>query len=104
VIGSEGGSSYSAAVIHLAEGMFGPVFGWGDPDLKDRNSEFYLGQYYPPDGPKVFVKQVPMKEKYQYFNYDPRYRLPLYEIVRLSRLTNGRTAVSNTAICSIPWR
>ncbi|MHC4584687.1 MAG: glycoside hydrolase [Planctomycetota bacterium] len=81
VVGSEGGSSYSAKVIHLAEGMFGPGFGWGDPDLKDRNSEFYLGHYYPPEGPKVFVKQVPMKEKYQYFYYDPRFRLPLYEIV-----------------------
>jgi hypothetical protein len=81
VVGSEGGSSYSAAVIHLAEGMFGPGFGWGDPDLKSKSSEFYLGQYYPPDGPKVFVKQVPMKEKYQYFNYAPQYRLPLYEIV-----------------------
>ena len=81
VIGSEGGSSYAAGVIHVAEGIFGPVFGWGDPDLKDRNSEFYLGQYYPPDGPKVFVKQVPMKEQYQYFYYDPRFRLPLYEVV-----------------------
>lgn len=81
VVGSEGGSSYSAKVIHLAEGMFGPVFGWGDPDLKNRDSQYYLGRYYPPDGPKVFVKQVPMKEKYQYFYYDPRFRLPLYEIV-----------------------
>ena len=81
VVGSEGGSSYSAKVIHLAEGMFGPVFGWGDPDLKNKDSQYYLGQYYPPDGPKVFVKQVPMKEKYQYFYYDPQYRLPLYEIV-----------------------
>jgi hypothetical protein len=81
VVGSEGGSSYSAKVIHLAEGMFGPGFGWGDPDLKNKDSKYYLGQYYPPDGPKVFVKQVPMKEEYQYFYYDPRYRLPLYEIV-----------------------
>jgi hypothetical protein len=81
VIGSEGGSSYSASVIHAAEGMFGPVFGWDDPDLKDKNSDYYLGQYYPPDGPKVFVKQVPMKERYQYFYYDPRFRLPLYETV-----------------------
>ncbi|NQT02270.1 MAG: hypothetical protein HQ580_09615 [Planctomycetes bacterium] len=81
VVGSEGGSSYAAKVIHLAEGIFGPVFGWGDPDLKDKGSEYYLGQYYPPDGPKVFVKQVPMKEKYQYFYYAPRFRLPLYEIV-----------------------
>jgi len=81
VIGSEGGSSYAAGVIHVAEGMFGPVFGWGDPDLRNRDSEYYLGQYYPPNGPKVFVKQVPMKEQYQYFYYDPRFRLPLYEIV-----------------------
>jgi hypothetical protein len=81
VIGSEGGSSYAAGVIHVAEGMFGPVFGWDDPDLRDRDSDYYLGQYYPPDGPKVFVKQVPMKEQYQYFYYDPRFRLPLYEIV-----------------------
>ena len=82
VVGSEGGSSYAAGVIHVAEGMFGPVFGWDDPDLmKDKNSDYYLGQYYPPDGPKVFVKQVPMKEQYQYFYYDPRFRLPLYEIV-----------------------
>jgi hypothetical protein len=81
VVGSEGGSSYAASVIHVAEGMFGPVFGWGDPDLRDRDSDYYLGQYYPPDGPKVFVKQVPMKEPYQYFYYDPRFRLPLYEIV-----------------------
>lgn len=81
VVGSEGGSSYAAGVIHVAEGMFGPVFGWGDPDMRDKNSDYYPGQYYPPDGPKVFVKQVPIKERYQYFYYDPRFRLPLYEIV-----------------------
>jgi hypothetical protein len=81
VVGSEGGSSYAAGVIHVAEGMFGPGFGWGDPDMRNKDSDYYLGQYYPPDGPKVFVKQVPMKEKYQYFYYDPRFRLPLYEIV-----------------------
>jgi len=81
VVGSEGGSSYAAGVIHVAEGMFGSVFGWGDPDMKDKDSDYYLGQYYPPDGPKVFVKQVPMKEQYQYLYYDPRFRLPLYDIV-----------------------
>ncbi|MHC4439313.1 MAG: glycoside hydrolase, partial [Planctomycetota bacterium] len=81
VIGSEGGSSFAAGVIHVAEGMFGPIFGWNDPDMRNRDSEYYLGQYYPPDGPKVFVKQVPMKERYQYLYYDPRFRLPLYEIV-----------------------
>ena len=81
VIGSEGGSSYAAPVIHLAEGMFGPAFGWGDPDLKDKASKYYLGGYYPPDGPKVFTAQVPLEEKYEYLYYDPRFRLPLYETV-----------------------
>lgn len=81
VIGSEGGSSYAAPVIHVAEGMFGPAFGWGDPDLRDRDSEYYLGGYYPPDGPRVFLQQVPLKQEYECLFYDPRFRLPLYEVV-----------------------
>ena len=81
VVGSEGGSSYSAPVIHVAEGMFGPSFGWGDPDLKDRKSRYYLGGYYPPGGPRVFVQQVLLKPEYEYLFYDPRFRLPLYETV-----------------------
>jgi hypothetical protein len=101
VIGSEGGSSYAASVIHVAEGTFGPVFGWGDPDLRNKDSEYYLGKYYPPEGPKVFVKQVPMKEQYQYFYYDPRFRLPLYEtvfhdsVVTTHQWANGSLKYSN---------
>jgi len=82
VIGSEGGSGYAAPVIHFAHGMMTPVFGWGDPDLKkDKESKYYLGGYWPPDGPAVFVKQVPLKEKYYRFYFDPRFRLPLYQTV-----------------------
>ena len=80
-VGSEGGCHLFAEVIHVSEGIFGPLFGWGDPDMKDRDSKYFLGRYYPADGPKIFVKQVPMKEQYQFFYYDPRFRLPLYEIV-----------------------
>lgn len=81
VIGSEGGSAYAASTIHVAEGMFGPGFGWGDKDLKDKASPYYLGAYYPPDGPRVFTQQVPLKDKWKYLYYDPRFRLPLYETV-----------------------
>jgi len=80
-VGSEGGCHLFAEVICVSEGIFGPLFGWGDPDMKNRDSEYFLGRYYPPDGPEIFVKQVPMKEQYQFFCYDPRFRLPLYEIV-----------------------
>ncbi|UCG16000.1 MAG: hypothetical protein JSV19_11970 [Phycisphaerales bacterium] len=81
VIGSEGGCSYFAPVIHVAEGMFTPVIGWGDSDMKNRDSEYYIGGYYPPDGPRNFVQPVPLKEEYVYLHYDPRFRLPLNEIV-----------------------
>jgi hypothetical protein len=81
VIGSEGGCSYFAPVIHVAEGMFTPVIGWGDPDMKDRDSAYFLGGYYPPDGPRNFVQPVPLKEEYACLHYDPRFLLPLNETV-----------------------
>ena len=81
VIGSEGGSSYAAPVVHVVEGMLGPGFGWGDPDLRDRKSPYFVGGYYPPDGPKVFVQPAKLKEEYRYLYYDPRFRLPLNEVV-----------------------
>jgi len=80
-IGSEGGCFRFAGAIHVSEGIFGPLFGWGDADMRDKNSEYFLGGYYPPDGPRIFTQQVPLKEKYQFLYYDPRFRLPLYEIV-----------------------
>lgn len=82
VIGSEAGAAYSAPVIHYAHGMMTPVVGWGDPDLrKDKESKYFLGRWWPPDGPAVFVKQVPLKQAYYTTYYDPRFRLPLYQTV-----------------------
>jgi Glycosyl hydrolases related to GH101 family, GH129 len=81
VVGSEGGSAYAASVIHYAHGMMTPCFGWGDERMRDRDSEYYLGAYYPPDGPHVFMDQVPLAPGYEKFNYDPRFRLPLYQAV-----------------------
>lgn len=80
-VGSEGGCFLFAGVIHVSEGVFGALFGWGDPDLSDKNSRYFLGAYYPPDGPQIFTRQVPIKERYKLLCYDPRYRLPLYETV-----------------------
>jgi len=81
VVGSEGGSSFAAPGVHVIEGMFGPLVGWGDADMRDRESPYYQGRYYPPDGPEVFVKPTRLKEKYQRLHYDPQYRLPLNEVV-----------------------
>ena len=81
VVGSEGGAAYSAATLHFAHGMTLPVIGWGDPDMKSKTSPYYVGGYWPPEGPAVHIKQVPLKPNYLYHYYDPRFRLPLYQIV-----------------------
>ena len=81
VVGSEGGSAYSASTLHFAHGMTVPVIGWGDPDMKSKASPYYVGGYWPPEGPAIHIKQVPLKPNYLYHYYDPRFRLPLYQIV-----------------------
>jgi hypothetical protein len=79
VVGSEGGVWYSADTIHFAHGMMTGVIGWGDKDLTEKTSPYYLGAYYPPDGPGFAIKQVPMKDVYIKQSIDPRFRLPLYQ-------------------------
>jgi len=78
-VGSEGGVALAASAIFYAHGMLTPAIGWGDKDLEDRRSKWYLGTYWPPEAPDVFFKKVPLKEKYRIQAWDPRYRLPLYE-------------------------
>jgi hypothetical protein len=81
IIGTEGCSAGVAATVHFAHGVLTPVVGWGDPDLKDRQSPYYLGGYYPPEQPQVFFKPVPLKEEYRYIYFEPRFRLPLFQTV-----------------------
>ena len=81
VVGSEKGAWYSAPVIHFAHGMTTPVIGWSDPDMNDKNSEYYVGAWWPSDGPTIFLRQVPIKENYRYIYYEPKFRLPLYQTV-----------------------
>ena len=79
VVGSEGGVWYAAPVIHFSHGMTTGVVGWGDKDMNDRNSPYYVGGYWPPDGPAILLKSVPLKDKFIKLDIDPRYRLPLFE-------------------------
>jgi hypothetical protein len=59
-----------------------PVVGWGDPDLqKNKASPYYLGTYWPSDGPQIMLKQVPLKPAYRTRYFDPRFWVPLYQTV-----------------------
>lgn len=80
-IGSEGGYYMFATIISIAEGIFTPVIGWGDPDMTNKASKYYLGRYYPPDEPEVVFKPTELKDIYVHLYFDPRFRLPLYEAV-----------------------
>jgi hypothetical protein len=81
VIGTEGCSAGVASTVHFAHGVMTPVIGWGDPDLSKKQSKYYLGAYYPPEEPQVFFKPVPLKEEYRYIYFEPRFRLPLFQMV-----------------------
>ena len=81
VVGSEGGNAYAAPAIAFAHGMMTPVIGWGDAEMtKDKSSPYYLGPWYPADGPAVFLKRVPMKPSFAAIFSNPATRLPLYQL------------------------
>src|SRR6476660_541454 len=81
-IGSEDGHWYAAPVIHFAHGMMSAgAFGFGDPRFHDKASPSYLGGYWPPDAPAIFLKQVELPEEYRALYFDPRWRLPLFQAV-----------------------
>ncbi|MGY2378023.1 glycoside hydrolase [Pseudomonas sp. SDO524_S393] len=80
--GSEDGNAITAQGILFAHGMQTPVIGWGDHDMtKDKQSPYYVGNWYPPEQPTVFFKQVALKEPFRTVYFEPTMRLPLYQAV-----------------------
>ncbi len=80
--GSEDGNAITAQGILFAHGMQTPVIGWGDPAMtKDKQSPYYVGNWFPPEQPAVFFKPVPLKEPFRTVYIEPTMRLPLYQAV-----------------------
>ncbi|MCF5168500.1 glycoside hydrolase [Pseudomonas canadensis] len=80
--GSEDGNAITAQGILFAHGMQTPVIGWGDPAMtKDKQSPYYVGNWFPPEQPAVFFKPVPLKEPFRTLYFEPSMRLPLYQTV-----------------------
>jgi hypothetical protein len=100
-MGSEDGVWYAAPVIHFAHGMMTPVFGFFDARFKDRASKWFLGGYWPPEAPAVFLKPVPLPDDYRAIYFDPRVRIPLYQtafhdsVITTHHWTRGSLKFSN---------
>lgn len=84
VIGTEGGNDFANSTIAFAHGIETPAFSWMDKDMaKNKDSEYYVGGYYAPNGgvPILFSKQIPLKDKYKQLFLDTKYTIPLYKLV-----------------------
>lgn len=84
VIGSEGGNDFAASTIAFAHGIELQSFSWMDDDMKkNKDSEYYIGKYYNPNGgvAEHFSKRIPIKSRFQTFFTDPRYDVPLFKLV-----------------------
>lgn len=84
VIGSEGGHDFAASDIAFAHGIELKSFSWMDDDMKsNKDSEFYIGKYYNPNGgvAEHFSKRIPVKNKYYAVFADPVYDIPLFKLV-----------------------
>lgn len=81
-LGSEDGNAVTARHIMFAHGMETWGFGWGDKDMhQNKKSPYYLGAWWPNAQPATFFRPAKVKQPYLTVEFDPRYRLPLYQAV-----------------------
>jgi hypothetical protein len=81
-IGSEKGTYLFSNTLDINEGVTVPVFGTQDKDMtKNEASPYFLGHYWPPEMLEIAFKEVPLKETYKHLNFDPRFKIPLWETV-----------------------
>lgn len=81
-LGSEDGNAVTARHIMFAHGMETWGFGWRDKQMnQDKSSPYYLGAWWPNAQPAFFFSPAKVKEPYRTVEFDPRYRLPMYQAV-----------------------
>lgn len=80
-LGSEDGNAVTSRGLFFAHGMQTPVIGWGDKEMAQPKSPYYVGRWYPNDEPSVFFKSAQLKESLRSIYFDPAHRLPLYQTV-----------------------
>lgn len=79
VVGSEGGASLFADVIHFGHGVHTPYIGHLYPGFRNRESKYFLGRHWPPDMPEQSFKPIDAPQELITPYFDPTLRIPLYQ-------------------------
>jgi hypothetical protein len=96
VLGSEGGTGWSAPVIDFAHGMESVWNGLLWQLQKDRRA---FGGWWPTERPGIFFKPVRVNAGFATAKYDPAYRLPLFQAAfHGSVVTTDRWDVPHTKL------
>ncbi|GAB4108438.1 MAG: hypothetical protein Kow001_05680 [Acidobacteriota bacterium] len=77
VVGSEEASVLVSDVLDFGQGVQTPYLGHLDPQLRDPDSPYFLGRYWPPGSPGRFFAEVPVAPSLRRPYFDPRVRVPL---------------------------
>lgn len=83
VVGTEGGNDFINPYVAFSHGIELNPFAWMDPDMKNKESEYYVGAYYSLTGgvAKMFSKQIPLKDYLREIFLSSKYSIPLYKLV-----------------------
>ncbi|XYI03554.1 glycoside hydrolase [Sorangium sp. So ce1128] len=78
VVGSESAAGWSTSVLHYSHGTETPETPLFWKHLADTKR---IGGWWPPERPTLFFKEIDADEAFATAEYDPRYRVPLYQAV-----------------------
>ncbi len=90
LLGSEDANALTTQGVTFAHGMETVGFGWTDKEMTtNRDSPYFLGQWYPDHRPEYFFKSAEVKEPYKTLLFSPIYRIPLYQAVFHDEVINS---------------
>ncbi|KGE73987.1 glycoside hydrolase [Spirochaeta lutea] len=81
IVGSEGTNPFMLPEIIIAEWGLSQPFSWESAEFNDRNSEYYIGGFWPPDAPAINFLGVPLPEVFKRRYFDAASRIPLLEAI-----------------------
>ena len=82
VVGTEDGKDYVAENIAFGHGVVTSI-AWDIDMARNKESEYYLGDYYSASGgiPSKYIKKTKLKPEIKYTYFNPKIKVPLFQLV-----------------------